>query len=140
MNENLKTSLADWRNRWTNLNPLTFGHAKWVKGARSAGAALLLGGFALSLGGCAGYYEPGFTGAYYDPDYAPYYPDYGYNDGLYGGFGAYTGDVLIGGIHHHGYYGGHHFSHDFHGGGGSFHGGGGSFHGGGHGGGGGHHR
>ena len=85
MNENLKTSLADWRNRWANLHPLTFGHAQWVKGARSAGAALLLGGFALSLGGCAGYYEPGYAGAYYNPDYSPIYSDYGYNDGAFGG-------------------------------------------------------
>jgi hypothetical protein len=137
MNANLDNSVPRQWGWLKNLRLLPARHALWLKGAKAACAALLLGGFALSLGGCAGYYEPGFTGAYYDPDYAPYYPDYGYNDGLYGGFGAYTGDVFIGGIHHHGYYGGHHFSHDFHGGG--FRSGGG-FHGGGFHGGGGHHR
>ncbi|MEP6668331.1 MAG: hypothetical protein ABJF10_04215 [Chthoniobacter sp.] len=123
MNETFDNLIAGCRNRLTGLRLFSSRHARWVKCAKSAGAVLLLGSFALGLGGCAGYYEPGYAGGYYDPNYAPFYSDYGYNDSTFGGFGAYSGDVFVGGIHHRGYYGGHHFSHDFRGGGG--HGGGG---------------
>jgi hypothetical protein len=107
----------------------------WGRTAKSICLALLLGAAALTMNGCAGYYEPGFGSSYYSPDYGSYYGDYGYNYAPWD-YGAYGGDILIGGIHHHGYYGGHHFGHDFHGSGGGFHGGG--FHGGGGHGGGGH--
>jgi len=103
----------------------------WRRVTRAVCAALLLGGTMFTMGGCAGYYEPGFGSAYYSPDYGPYYGDYGYAYSPWD-YGGYGGDILIGGVRHHGYYGGHHFGHDFHGGGGGFHGGGGGHGGGGH--------
>ncbi len=87
--------------------------AKWVRLVAVALAAGFLGT------GCA-VYPTGYGQAYYEPDYSPYYSDYGYGGAPFAGF--FGGDIIVGGGHHHGYYGGHHFGHDFHGGG--HHGGG----------------
>jgi hypothetical protein len=78
------------------------------------GLALILAGvIALLVAGCAGGYYT--TGAYYTPDYAPYYADYGYGGGPYYGYDpSYIGGfVITGGHHYHRYYGHHHFRHEY---------------------------
>jgi hypothetical protein len=67
---------------------------------------------ALLLGGCA---DGTYAGAYYAPDYGPYYGDYGYGgDPYYYGYDpGYYGEYVIGSTRHHRYYGSHHFAHDF---------------------------
>ena len=70
---------------------------------------------AISFAGCAdGYYAAGYGPAYYAPDYGPYYAEYVYDGSPYWGPGAYYDtDIVIGGVHHHRYYGGHHFAHEW---------------------------
>lgn len=111
---------------------------------RRIGALLLVSLGLCALGGCVA--TGGYGSAYYAPDYSGYYGDYGYYGDPYWGGGPYVGStIVIGGHSHRGYYGGHHFSHDFHGRGSAihspvFHGGGGRGGIGGHVGGGGHGR
>jgi hypothetical protein len=73
---------------------------------------------AVSFTGCAGgYYAAGYGPAYYGPDYGPYYAEYDYGGYPYWGTGAYYGgEIVVGGVHHRGYYGGHHFAHEWGGG------------------------
>jgi hypothetical protein len=79
-------------------------------------AVVLLSSGALTYTGCAG--EGVAYDSYYGPSYAGYYSDYGYNGDPYWGGGPYVGgEYVIGGSRHRGYYGGHHFAHDFRGGG-----------------------
>ena len=68
----------------------------------------------LFFAGCAGGYVA-TSGAYYAPDYGPYYADYGYAGGPYYGYdpGYIGGFVITGGHHHRRYYGHHHFRHHF---------------------------
>lgn len=120
------------------MKTLTYFHAASTDRTETRGptwkswalAAAALGIACLSTGCMA--YPGGFSAGYYEPDYSSYYGDYGYSGAPFGDFGGfYGGDIIVGGVHHHGYYGGHHFGHDFHGGFGGGHGW--------HGGGGGHH-
>lgn len=123
-----------------------------AKSLKIASMACVLAGIAAISGGCAGYYQPGYSRAYYAPDYSPYYADYGYGGDSYP-YGGYD-EIVVGGNRHRGYYGHHHLGGEFtarapsghggrggggggHGGAGGGHGAGGGF-GGGHGGGGGH--
>jgi hypothetical protein len=116
------------------------GRRKFLLGL-GAVAVLFLNGCATDSGVSyatdSGYYP--YSGPYYG-DYGPYYGD----DGPY-----YGGEFVVGGGHHSGHYGGHHFAGSSFGrggfggfggghGGSGFHGGGGGGHGGG--GGGGHGR
>jgi hypothetical protein len=95
-----------------------------------AGLACVLAGIAAMTSGCAGYYQPGYSRAYYAPDYTPYYADYGYGGDSYP-YGGYD-EIVVGGNRHRGYYGHHHLGGEFgarahagRGGGGGFHGSGG---------------
>jgi hypothetical protein len=67
---------------------------------------------ALLLGGCV---AGDYAGAYYVPDYGPYYSDYGYGgDPYYYGYDpGYYGGYVIGGTRHYRHFGSHHFAHDF---------------------------
>jgi hypothetical protein len=66
---------------------------------------------AFLLGGCA---DGTYSGAYYAPDYASYYSDYGYaGDPYYGYDPGYYGGYVIGGSHFHRHFGHHHFGNDF---------------------------
>ena len=88
-------------------------------------ASLLgLGVIALALNGCAtGDVAAGYNTAYFAPDYQPYYGAYGYDGLPYWGDGPYVdAAVIVGGREHRGYFGGHHFAHDW----GSFRGAGGA--------------
>jgi hypothetical protein len=77
-------------------------------------ALIIVAGVGLS--GCAETGGVGYSSAYYAPDYGPYYGDYGYDGYPYWGGGPYLGSsIIIGGRSHRGYYGGHHFAHDFRG-------------------------
>lgn len=79
------------------------------KATISAGAALLIIAV-LGLSGCAVGYDTG----YYTPTYTGYYGDYGYVGGPYWGAGPYVGStIVIGGRTHRGYYGRHHYAHDW---------------------------
>jgi hypothetical protein len=73
---------------------------------------------AISFTGCAGgYYAAGNGPAYYAPDYGPYYAEYDYGGDPYWGTGPYYGgEIAVGGVQHRGYYGGHHFAHEWGGG------------------------
>jgi hypothetical protein len=76
-------------------------------------AVAMIAAAAVGLAGCAGgYYQAGYGPGYYAPDYGSYYGDYGYGGGPYFGYGGVYGgtDIVIGGVHHHGYYGYHHFA------------------------------
>ena len=76
----------------------------------------LLAAAAIGLSGCAdgGGYAAGYGPGYYAPDYGSYYGDYGYAGGPYwGGGGYYGGEIVVGGVRHRGYYGGHHFAHEW---------------------------
>src|SRR3978361_1312246 len=89
--------------------------ANWKVRAIALVAIVMVGA---GLGGCAGTVgaSGGYGTAYYAPDYGTYYGDYGYDGSPYWGGGPYVGStIVIGGRSHSGYYGGHHFSHDFHG-------------------------
>jgi hypothetical protein len=74
---------------------------------------------AIAFTGCAGdYYAAGYGPAYYAPDYGPYYADYGYAGYPYWGTGTFnSGEIITGGVHHRGSFGGHHFAHEWSGGG-----------------------
>lgn len=95
------------------------GHERVARvGLKSLIIPALLVVAAMSFSGCAGdYYVAGYGPAYYAPDYGPYYADYGYADYPYWGPGPYyAGEIIVGGVHHRGYYGGHHFVHEWRGG------------------------
>jgi hypothetical protein len=84
---------------------------KWLTNKISGrGLAMAVAGiFGLLFAGCAGGY---YTGAYYSPDYSPYYTNYGYAGGPY--YYGYTpgfigGFAISSGNHYHRYYGHHHF-------------------------------
>jgi hypothetical protein len=83
-------------------------------------AGVLLAAAAIGLSGCAdggGNYAAGYGPGYYAPDYGPYYGDYGYAGNPYWGGGPYSGgEIVVGGVRHRGYYGGHHFAHQWSGG------------------------
>ena len=74
------------------------------------------GGYGGGRGG-GSYAGRGYGRAFYSPRYNRYYGDYGYGGDPYdfGGYG-YDDGFDVGGYRHRGYYGGHHYSHDFRGG------------------------
>jgi hypothetical protein len=92
----------------------------------------------LGLHGCADYAAVGVTSGYYAPDYRPYYVDYGYDGYPYWGLGPYYAGTIvvkdrdrdidihrkvvknikvIKNVNRNVYYGGHHLSPSWHGGG-----------------------
>jgi hypothetical protein len=83
-------------------------------------AAALVAAATIGLSGCAdggGSYAGGYGSRYYAPDYGAYYGDYGYAGNPYWGGGSYYGgEIVVGGVRHRGYYGGHHFAHQWSGG------------------------
>lgn len=89
---------------------LRTGRAGWN---RRLILATLLVIAATGFSGCGGgYYTSGYGPSYYAPDYGPYYGDYDYNGAPYWGAGPYLGGgIVVSGVHHHRYYGGHHFTH-----------------------------
>ncbi len=83
-------------------------------------AAVILALAALGLNGCV--VGAGYETGYYAPSYAGYYGDYGYAGAPYWGYGPYVGStIVIRGRSHRGYYGRHHFSHDWRGRSGRWH-------------------
>ena len=137
--------MANWmaqrrQNLSLRLHRIFSDRVKRLAAAKAASMALLAGSLALASGGCAAYPEAGYGRAYYTPDYSSYYGEYGYGGEPYPAFaGGYGDGLFIGGVRHQGYYGSHHFGHDFMGArGGSFRSGG--SHNSGHGGRGGGHR
>lgn len=72
-------------------------------------ARAVIAGAALGLSGCAATAGDGYGGAYYAPNYSPYYGSYGYSGSPYWGGGAYVGNTfVVGGASHGGHYGGQH--------------------------------
>jgi hypothetical protein len=98
-----------------NIDSVKAGDSKEGKAGRfrSLTVAALVVIAALGLGGCAGdVYTAGYGPSYYTPDYGSYYSDYGYDGNPYWGSGRYFGGgIIVGGRHHRGSYGGHHFVH-----------------------------
>jgi hypothetical protein len=75
-------------------------------------AAVVLMITVLALSGCV--VGAGYDTGYYAPSYTGYYADYGYGGGPYWGSGPYVGStIVVGGRTHRGYYGRHHYSHDW---------------------------
>jgi hypothetical protein len=71
----------------------------------------------LGLIGCADYAAVGYSATYYEPDYHPLYGYYVYDGAPWWGPDVtYVRNNIIvrGGDHHHGWYGGHHFPHEWH--------------------------
>jgi hypothetical protein len=90
-------------------NPIGAGRTRFL---RHIGAAAVLIFTAFAFGGCA--VGAGYDTGYYAPSYAGYYADYGYTGGPYWGRGPYVGStIVVSGRTHRGYYGRHHYSHDW---------------------------
>src|SRR4051812_29760456 len=83
----------------------------------SLGMVAVCGLVVMALSGCvATGVGVGYDTGYYAPSYSGYYSDYGYGGAPYWGAGPYVGStILIGGRSHRGYYGGHHYAHEFRG-------------------------
>lgn len=87
-----------------------------IDNLKTIALSILCLGLGLTLGGCAGgYVSTGYSGAYYAPDYSPYYGLYGYSGGPYYGYNpGYSRSFVIRGTQHRRYYGRHHFAQNVH--------------------------
>ncbi len=94
------------------------GGAAFGGGGGHGGGGGYGGGRGGGYGGGRGYGGHGYGRAFYAPRYDRYYGGYGYGGEPYYIGGAYDDDdgIDFGGYRHRGYYGGHHYSHDFRGG------------------------